>query len=130
MKINKYILVFLVVLVLFSLSNLYFYNKEKSILKFTGNVILDSNKNAILNSSKNISSESITKAKLIVEYDHVLTSSIENYILTGDIYWKNNYDETSPKLDNLIQQLENKSIEENNEYLINLFKNLDVANLD
>ena len=34
----------------------------------------------------------ITRAELIIEYDHDLTSSSERYILTGDEYWKNNYD--------------------------------------
>ncbi len=77
-------------------------------------------------SAEEIPRDPLTKAHLIVEYDHDLTSSSERYILTGDEYWKNNYDEIGVKLDDLIKGLK---AEAETPELVDLWERQNKANL-
>jgi methyl-accepting chemotaxis protein len=63
---------------------------------------------------------------IIRYYDEVLTQSARNYALTGDIKWKNRYDENVPKLDAAIKQ----AIAEGDENDRLLFKKVGVSNLN
>ncbi len=71
-------------------------------------------------------SDPVTRAKLIFEYDRSLTDSSYNYILTGDVYWKNNYDEIGKKLDILIKAAKDEA---KTDELKNLFAELNDTNL-
>jgi len=64
-------------------------------------------------------------AQLIRYDDEVLTQSARNYAFTGDVKWKNRYNEFVPKLDMRIKTALEKGDTEDKK----IFKNVDQANL-
>ena len=63
-------------------------------------------------------------SQFIRYYDEVLTQSARNYAFTGDVYWKNRYNDAAPKLDDKIKEAIAKGTPEDKK----IFESIDNAN--
>jgi nitrogen fixation/metabolism regulation signal transduction histidine kinase len=65
-----------------------------------------------------------SNAQFIRYYDEVLTQSARNYAFTGNVYWKNRYNDAAPKLDEEIKEAIEKGSSEDKK----LFADIDTVN--
>lgn len=73
-----------------------------------------------------VPSDPISRAKLVVEYDRALTDYSLDYIISGDAYWKGQYDLIGARLDKLIKLAKANAISQESK---DLFDRQDKANL-
>lgn len=69
-------------------------------------------------------SELNSLSQFIRYYDEVLTQSARNYAFTGDVFWKNRYNNAVPELDSKIKEAIDRGTPEDK----TIFKSIDAAN--
>ena len=82
--------------------------------------------NVSLSDNWEIPTDSISRAQLIVEYDKILTGYSMDYIASGNVFWKQQYDLYGERLEKLIKLAESEA---NSAELKDLFSRQDKANL-
>jgi nitrogen fixation/metabolism regulation signal transduction histidine kinase len=118
MKIKtKFLFVVIALIIFYSVTGVILYIRSQKFIEIFNRVPV-----AITNLAK--SSELDSVSQFIRYYDESLTQSARNYAFTGDVQWKERYNQVVPKLDEKIKEALSTGTEEDKK----LFESIDTSN--